>query len=135
MTRRDPFGSGDGAGPVSASNGTVAIMFGRAHLIERRCTCCGTAWLLTGGQARFSHRRARRARGPGIGAVGELPALADGILALSASGSQLTSETDAQLAVRSALRRCPKCQSEEFTDRRVTKADPASPYASRTELP
>jgi hypothetical protein len=101
-------------------------MFGRVRLIERCCDACGTAWLLTTEQAHFSHRRARRARGPGIGAVGQLPALAEGVLALSASGSQLTSGTEDQLTVRSALRRCPKCQSEQFTDRKVTRANPAA---------
>jgi DNA-directed RNA polymerase specialized sigma24 family protein len=92
-------------------------------------------WLLTSAQAHFSHRRAHRARGRGIGAVGQLPALAQDVLAQSASGSQLTSETEEQLTVRSALRRCPKCQSEHFTDRRVTRANPASMDASGTELP
>ena len=113
-------------------------MFGRVRLIERRCDACGTAWLLTTEQAYFSHRRARRARrarGPGFGAVGQLPALAEGVLALSASGSQLTSDTEEQLAVHSALRRCPKCQSEQFTDRKVTRASPAALDVSRTELP
>ncbi|MGO9334401.1 MAG: hypothetical protein ACLQCU_10205 [Acidimicrobiales bacterium] len=110
-------------------------MFGRAHLVERRCSACATAWLLTSQQAHFSHRRARRARGPGIGSLGQMPALEESVLALSASGSQLTSETDEQLAVRSALRSCPKCHSEQFTDRKVTRANPASPDASRTELP
>ena len=47
----------------------------------------------------------------------------------------MTSDTDELLALRDALRACPKCQSEEFTDRRVTRARPASPNASRTELP
>jgi len=28
-----------------------------------------------------------------------------------------------------------KCQFEEFADRKVTRANPASPEASRTELP
>jgi hypothetical protein len=111
------------------------LMFGRARLIERRCDACGTAWLLTSEQARFSRRRVRRARGGGIGAVGQLPARAEGALALSAEGSQLTSEANEQLAIRSALRRCPKCQSEQFTDRKVKRANPASPDASRTELP
>jgi hypothetical protein len=113
-------------------------MFGRVRFIERRCDACGTAWLLTTEQAYFSHRRARRARrarGPGFGAVGQLPALAEGVLALSASGSQLTSDTEEQLAVHSALRRCPKCQSEQFTDRKVTRASPAALDVSRTELP
>jgi hypothetical protein len=54
--------------------------------------------------------------------------------ALSAAGSQLTSETDAQLTVRAALKQCPKCQSEQYTDRKDTKANPASPDASSTEL-
>ena len=106
-------------------------MFGRVRLIERRCDGCGTAWLPTTEQAHFSHRRAR---GPGIGAVGQLPALAEGVLALSASGSQLISDTEDQLAVRSALRRRPKCQSEQFTDRKVTRANPAELDVSRTEL-
>jgi hypothetical protein len=110
-------------------------MFGRVRFIERRCDACGTAWLLTTEQAYFSHRRARRARGPGFEAIGQLPALAEGVLALSASGSQLTSDTEEQLAVRSALRRCPKCQSEQFTDRKVTRASPAALDVSRTELP
>jgi len=110
-------------------------MFGRERLVERRCDSCGSAWLLTSAQARFSYRRARRARGPGIGAVGQLPALAEGVLADSAAGTQLTSETNEQLAVRSALRRCPRCQSEQFTDRKVKKSSPPSPDASRTELP
>ncbi len=30
---------------------TVGRMFGRARLSERRCNACGTAWLLTSGQA------------------------------------------------------------------------------------
>ena len=47
----------------------------------------------------------------------------------------MTSDTDELLALRDALRACPKYQSEEFTDRRVTRARPASPNASRTELP
>ena len=110
-------------------------MFGRARLTERRCDARGTAWLLTSEQARFSHRRARRARGGGIGAVGQLSARAEGDLVLSAEGSQLMSERNEQLAIRSARRRCPKCQSEQFTDRKVTRANPASQDASRTELP
>jgi len=39
------------------------------------------------------------------------------------------------LAIRSALRSCPKCQSERVTDRKVTRGNPAAPNASHTELP
>ena len=67
--------------------------------------------------------------------MGQMPALEESVLALSAAGSQLTSETGEQLAGRSALRSRAKCQSEQFTDRKVTRANPASPDASRAELP
>ena len=88
----------------------------------------------TSQQARFSRRPSRRAKGPGIGAMGA-PVNEESVLDLQASRSQMTSDTDELLALRDALRACPKCQSEEFTDRRVTRARPASPNASRTELP
>jgi len=58
----------------------------------------------------------------------------ESVMGLSATGAQMTSETDGLLAVRSALRRCPKCGSESFVDRKVTRSNPASPDASRTEL-
>ncbi len=41
----------------------------------------------------------------------------------------------ATLSIHHALRICPACQSENFEDRRVTKANPASPGASRNALP
>jgi len=108
------------------------LVFG--HMVERRCKACGTAWLLTSQQARFSHRPPRRPRGPGIGGIGG-PVNEEAVLALEASGSQMTSDAGAQLSLHDALRRCPKCQSEDFTDRRITRAKPASPDASQTELP
>jgi hypothetical protein len=50
------------------------------------------------------------------------PVNEESVLDLQASRSQMTSDTDELLALRDALRACPKCQSEEFTDRRVTRA-------------
>jgi hypothetical protein len=101
--------------------------------MERKCDSCGTAWLLTSRQARFSHRRARRPGGPGIG-PSAAPFDEESVLGLAAVGSQVTPQADELLAVRDALRRCPKCGSAQFSDRRVTNARPALPGASRSEL-
>jgi hypothetical protein len=62
------------------------------------------------------------------------PADEESGLGLLASDSHMTSDTDELLAVRDALGMCPKCQSEDFVDRKVTKESPASPDASRELL-
>lgn len=109
-------------------------MFGRERLVERRCDVCATAWLLTSAQAKFSVHRLHLPGGPGVGPTGQIPANEESMLALSSSGSQMTSDTNELLAIRNALITCPKCRSVKFTDRKVTRANPASPDASRTEL-
>jgi hypothetical protein len=109
-------------------------MFRAKRLVELRCDACGTAWLLTSAQARFSVHRLHFPGGPGVGPIGQIPADEESLLALSASGSQMTSDTNEMLAIRTSLLTCPKCQSEKFTDRKVTRANPASADASRTEL-
>ncbi|MGA2530059.1 MAG: hypothetical protein ABSG36_12965, partial [Acidimicrobiales bacterium] len=59
------------------------------------------------------------------------PADEANMLGLEAAGLQMRSETDELLVVRDSLRRCPKCQSDDFVDRKVTRSRPASPDASR----
>jgi len=51
------------------------------------------------------------------------------------AGSKTTDERDEVAEVKAVLRTCPKCQSDRFTDRRVTGSRPASQDASDTELP
>jgi hypothetical protein len=38
-------------------------------------------------------------------------------------------------ALANSLAHCPHCRSTSFTDRKVTKKNPASPDASRAQLP
>lgn len=109
-------------------------MFGMSHSVERRCNACDTTWLLTRKQARFSTRRLRRPRSHGLGVIRQrsAPQVAD---ALALIGSEMMSDTNEMLRLHDALRSCPRCQSEDFRDRKVTSVNPASPDASRTELP
>ncbi|MGO8876560.1 MAG: hypothetical protein ACLQNG_12455 [Acidimicrobiales bacterium] len=105
-------------------------MFGREHLVERRCKACGAAWLLTREQAHLSTRRPHlTARGTGIGPGNFQSPEQFG------AGLDLGADTDALLLARDLLASCPKCQLQDFTDRRVTDDDPASADASRAALP
>jgi hypothetical protein len=104
-----------------------------SRTVERRCNACGTAWLLTKEQERFSRRHLRRPSGRGLGPMQRSsPQIAN---ALALMGSQMAEGVDQNLEIQDVLRSCPKCRSEEFTDCRVTRSNPASPDASRSELP
>ena len=109
-------------------------MFARPHIVERRCEECGTAWLLTAEQAGISLRGQRRGRRSRIDSIGQLYQ-GTRLPRWYGRGPQSAGAGDEVQIVQEALRTCPKCQSENFTDRRITKSDPASPDASRTELP
>jgi len=109
-------------------------MFGRQRTVERRCNACGSAWLLTSEQARLSSRGIRRSRGPRIGATSQINQ-GDRVPRGHLSGSKMAGDGHELRAVADALRTCPNCQSEDFSDRKVNRSQPASPGASRTELP
>lgn len=105
-------------------------MFGHEHLVERSCKACGAAWLLTREQAHLSTRRPHltaRSTGTGPGNF-ESPEQ-------FGAGLDLGADTDALLLARDLLATCPKCQLQDFTDRKVTEKNPASDDASRTALP
>ncbi|MGH9171142.1 MAG: hypothetical protein ACRD0Z_09765 [Acidimicrobiales bacterium] len=102
-------------------------MLGHEQLVERLCSNCGTAWLLTHEQAKLSTEKPHlRVRGLGLG-----PAMAPDQFGM---GLDVTAEKDALLEQRDLLRSCPKCQLQNFTDHKVTKAHPASPDAIRSSL-
>jgi hypothetical protein len=103
------------------------------RLVERRCKGCGTAWLLTHEQASISaHRPHLAPRGPAfeMGPASNFQAPDQ-----FGAGMDPGGDTDALLAMRDLLRACPKCQLQNFEDRKVTKASPASPDASGAALP
>ncbi|MGO9195735.1 MAG: hypothetical protein ACLQK4_01235 [Acidimicrobiales bacterium] len=85
-------------------------------------------WLLTKQQAHF---RVKRLHNPAVAARAlDMAPLLD---QLREAGQ--ASEDD-QLAIRDQLQCRPACQLEgRFTDRKVTKANPASPGASPSALP
>ncbi len=97
------------------------------HIVERTCSVCGAAWLLTRYQAKFKADWRHGTHGvmagdaahPGGAAPGPGPGPLD----------------NPEIGFRDSLHACPVCQSREFTDRKVTKDDPASPKASRNALP
>jgi hypothetical protein len=108
-------------------------MIGWSSTVERRCNECGTAWLLTKEQARVSTRPLRRPVARGLEPLQRRssPQIPD---AVELMGSQ-TARVDQNPETRDTLRRCPKCTSGEFTDRPVTRANPASPDACGPSRP
>lgn len=107
-------------------------MFGRERLIERRCNECGMAWLLTHAQAKFAPHRSL---GPYMAQPKNMPQAMAQMEARSQALNQDRADVSAEYDIQHQLRACPKCQSENFTDRKVTKEQPASPNASRNALP
>jgi hypothetical protein len=108
-------------------------MFG-SRLVERRCTQCGESRLLTVRQAKLSRRVVGRSHAPGSIAA-PAPFTRDSAMVLEATAASAAADRAAMLSIHHALRLCPACQSEDFKDRRVTRAKPASPGASRNALP
>lgn len=109
----------------------------KEHLVERRCSACQAAWLLTKYQARYVPGRPRGLRF--LQPFRSPPAQLGSFQAqLGMPEMQIGSGRDAAsagLTAMDALRTCPMCGSEQFTDRKVTKDNPASPDASRQALP
>jgi hypothetical protein len=78
--------------------------------------------------------RVHRPNGPGIGPSSPGAIDEESILGLAAAGSQMTSKAEGLLGLRDVLRRRPRCGSDDSSDRKVTKARPASPGAASSEL-
>ncbi len=94
-------------------------------LYERRCNACGATWLLTKDQAHYRPRRVSRVHAPRPDMSG-----------LWDQTAEIIDEVyDGQIDLLDQLRSCPKCQLELFTQRKVTKAHPASRDASSAALP
>jgi len=90
------------------------------------------AWLLTHAQAKFAPRR--KVHTP-IAPAANVPAAMAQMELRTELRAERSADLGSQLAIADALRACPKCQSQNFTDRKVTKEQPASADASRNALP
>jgi hypothetical protein len=99
--------------------------------VERTCDACGAKWLLSHRQASFSKRPIARSQHESLYNTAMTGMNID---IFSQESEQLADSVGSQVAVKAALRSCPRCQSREFTERKVTDEHPASPDASRALL-
>jgi predicted nucleic-acid-binding Zn-ribbon protein len=78
-----------------------------AKKVERVCKDCGYSWIITRSQATVTH---------------------------AGSGTSVAIATRdayrADMDIVDALRRCPKCGAEHYSQRSVTKRNPATPGAT-----
>ncbi|MGD0084119.1 MAG: hypothetical protein ABSD78_13100 [Acidimicrobiales bacterium] len=98
------------------------MLTNRHRLVERTCVGCGATWLLTAAQARFRPR-------PPFGVLG---GRMEGNIVGTESFQQFSADSGIEMLDK--IRSCPECSLQNYTERAVTKKNPASPNADRGYL-